>query len=400
MTVPEFSSHRSALPTGESRSIDAHFSNGRNTSTSPSSATKSRRVLPHTKSVVVLPPPTLNVYRKIAIIRSAHDSLAYEDHVSGQVQTVSVRELGDALIFKSHHDEYEQDPKGQDISLPQVEDNIFSPAVGSRSTDDGAGARSTVKKRKQDIPVPKIRVVSEYDRLITANYNLPRPFVRAAYDPTPANWKSDSVDYVLDREDDAWLQSWNLHHHRRQLEACRQANQATSPVPVPVPVAASESKLHNHQADINAQDGNHEVILRSSPFVVLSDHVFELLIDILEKETGFGVIPTITQAEVFYRDQFPYLFSIFPRGQMVTQPIADNSSKSTFPAGAPCIRQVVDDVVSYTSLIALPSRSLLQLYMSSTCLRCCYQLLRSLSIRLELISAISSTIIGCKSEES
>jgi len=41
-------------------------------------------------------PPSLNVYQKIAVIRRSSDTLNYED-ADGNVKTVSVDELGDAI---------------------------------------------------------------------------------------------------------------------------------------------------------------------------------------------------------------------------------------------------------------------------------------------------------------
>ena len=43
----------------------------------------------------VVAPAALNVYRKIAVIRSEGDTLQYE--ADGVVRTVSVQELGDAI---------------------------------------------------------------------------------------------------------------------------------------------------------------------------------------------------------------------------------------------------------------------------------------------------------------
>ena len=41
-------------------------------------------------------PPSLNVYRKVAVIRKPSDSLAYEDS-EGNIKSVSAEELGDAI---------------------------------------------------------------------------------------------------------------------------------------------------------------------------------------------------------------------------------------------------------------------------------------------------------------
>jgi hypothetical protein len=40
--------------------------------------------------------PSLNVYKKVSVIRKSHDRLTYED-VEGTVKSLSVKELGDAI---------------------------------------------------------------------------------------------------------------------------------------------------------------------------------------------------------------------------------------------------------------------------------------------------------------
>ena len=47
-------------------------------------------------STVTVPPPSLNVYKKVAVIRRSDDKLQYED-ATGNLKTVSIQELGDAI---------------------------------------------------------------------------------------------------------------------------------------------------------------------------------------------------------------------------------------------------------------------------------------------------------------
>jgi hypothetical protein len=40
--------------------------------------------------------PSLNVYKKVSVIRKSNDTLTYED-VEGTVKSLSIKELGDAI---------------------------------------------------------------------------------------------------------------------------------------------------------------------------------------------------------------------------------------------------------------------------------------------------------------
>jgi hypothetical protein len=48
-----------------------------------------------TSTATLVAPSALNVYNKIAVVRSVDDTLHYE--VDGSVKTVSVQDLGDAI---------------------------------------------------------------------------------------------------------------------------------------------------------------------------------------------------------------------------------------------------------------------------------------------------------------
>lgn len=173
--------------------------------------------------------PSLNVYKKIAVIRKPSDSLSYEDG-QGNVKTVSAEQLGDAI-----------------------------------ST---ATPLTTTSKIKQDIPVPLIRGVGSYAKDVSSCYEIPLSYVRY-HRPTVEEFK-ETLEYVLDAEDEAWL----------------------------------ENNVRFGGA-VKTTDDSH-------PPSRLSMELFERMIDILEKETGFDSIITTNKAEVVFREQLPELFDLFP----------------------------------------------------------------------------------------
>ena len=107
--------------------------------------------------------PSLNVYKKIAVIRKPRDSLTYEDP-EGNLKSVSVEQLGDAIA----------------TATPLA-----------------------TTKLKHDIPVPLIRTVGSYECDVSAKYKASLSYVRC-HRPTPDELKQ-TLEYVVDAEDELWL---------------------------------------------------------------------------------------------------------------------------------------------------------------------------------------------------
>ncbi|KAL7576440.1 hypothetical protein ACA910_018240 [Epithemia clementina (nom. ined.)] len=177
--------------------------------------------------------PSLNVYKKIAVIRKPSDSLTYED-AEGNLKSVSAEQLGDAIA---------------------------------------TATPLTTTKPKHDIPVPLIRKVGSYESDVSSNYKAPLSYVRC-HRPTPEELKQ-TLEYVVDAEDETWLQN--------------------------------NSKFGGA---VSQQSNNTENNSRPQPR--LSLELFERMIDILEKETGFDSIITTNKAEDVFRAQIPEFFRIFP----------------------------------------------------------------------------------------
>ena len=114
-------------------------------------------------SIATNMPASLNVYKKIAVIRKLSDSLTYED-TEGQLKSVSAEQLGDAIA---------------------------------------TATPLTTTKLKHDIPVPLIRTVGSYECDVSAEYQAPLSYVRS-HRPSPEELK-EKLEYVLDAEDETWL---------------------------------------------------------------------------------------------------------------------------------------------------------------------------------------------------
>eukprot|EP00523_Entomoneis_sp_CCMP467_P014996 CAMPEP_0168771314 /NCGR_PEP_ID=MMETSP0725-20121227/3375_1 /TAXON_ID=265536 /ORGANISM="Amphiprora sp., Strain CCMP467" /LENGTH=653 /DNA_ID=CAMNT_0008820793 /DNA_START=22 /DNA_END=1984 /DNA_ORIENTATION=- len=225
-------------------------------------------------------PSTLNVYKKISIIRRPEDSLTYED-AGGNVKTVSAVELGEAL------------------HATQPNTNDSDTAANKQQQQQQA------KKQKQDIPVPLIRAVGGYECDISATFQQPLSYVRY-HRATPQELK-DQLEYVLDAEDEAWLASKNS----KLEESTKTTTKTTATATTTTPAQPQPQRL--------------------------TFDLLELMMDILEKETGFeSIITTHTAYEVFAQ-KIPQLFSIFPAKQ------AKHSNSTTTTTA----KQIISDVYNY-----------------------------------------------------
>jgi enhancer of polycomb-like protein len=126
---------------------------------------------------------------------------------------------------------------------------------------------------KLDIPVPRINLVRNYVRDVPANYKLPVSYIRY-HRRTPDEWK-ETLEYIADAEDEVWLKQ------KRFFSASVGLGESTAKV----------GGLYSPQLSIT---------------------LFEHMMDIMDKETAFDSIITMSQAEVNYQYRIPQLFSVFP----------------------------------------------------------------------------------------
>ena len=127
---------------------------------------------------------------------------------------------------------------------------------------------------KLDIPVPRINYVRNYVQDVPANFNLPVSFIRY-HRRTPKEWNS-TLEYISDAEDEMWL-------------AQKMFFKAV--------------EVHDDASLVGRLKAN-------SPH--LSMDLFEHMMDILDKETAFDSIITISQADVHFQAKIPQLYQLFP----------------------------------------------------------------------------------------
>ncbi|GKZ00085.1 hypothetical protein MPSEU_000961900 [Mayamaea pseudoterrestris] len=234
-------------------------------------------------TATIVAPSALNVYKKIAVVRTVDDILHFE--VNGSVRTVSVQDLGDAI-------------------------STATPLV--------------VPRPKLEIPVPHLTVNDTYHRDVPANYELPRSYVR--YHRVTSDEFMARLDYVADLEDEEWLESNTKFGGAVDL----------------VVDEANNGAMEDEQKDKDMSDlsflASLEPIYRPPQ---LSITLFETMLDVLEKKTGFESIVTMQQAEQFILERIPQLTELFPT------PVLRNHLPGASVSTPVTSRTVMQDVYHY-----------------------------------------------------
>ena len=156
-------------------------------------------------------------------------------------------------------------------------------------------------KIKLDIPVPRINNVESYLQEVSADYHRPRAYVRY-HRLTDDEWKHNTLEYVADAEDEAWL----LQKNAKYTSSSTGTSSATTTT-----TAASNSVGGGMAA---ATEGRTVATAASTttPAPQLTIDLLERMMDALEKETAFDAIITVSQADALFRMKIPQFYHIFP----------------------------------------------------------------------------------------
>jgi len=253
----------------------------------------------------------LNVYKKVAIIRGSDDVLTYEETTTGTVKSISDLHLAAVA------------------TTPQLQK----------------------PKPKDDIPVPTIKTVDTYKHDIKPDYGIKTSYVR--YNRPSQQELQENLEYIVDAEDEEWL------HNNTKFGGSIGAT--------PAAVAISETEQRGEDAAVaNDQDN-----VQASSSASLSDiskktitttaqlplDMFEIIIDILEKSTGFDMIVPIGHAQDIILERLPQLYQMYPvkaprhirsgvsGGDGAGRPSPSSSSSGSSPVVT--IRHVLSDVYHY-----------------------------------------------------
>lgn len=174
----------------------------------------------------------------------------------------------------------------------------FEDKQGKRQSVSDLGAAASTSntssqpKPKIEIPVPRITESEGYGKNVPATYEIPTSYVR--YHRVTHDDLEDTLEYLVDAEDEVWL--------------------------------LNNSKFGGASKNTTDEDGTEQ----AHPQLPLES--LEMMIDTMEKATGFETIITVNEAERAMVKRIPSLLQTFP---------------TKARAGIIALKHVVHDVYSY-----------------------------------------------------
>mmetsp|Transcript_8492 Transcript_8492/g.9340 ORF Transcript_8492/g.9340 Transcript_8492/m.9340 type:complete len:636 (-) Transcript_8492:57-1964(-) len=263
----------------------------------------------------------LDVYKKIAVVRSSEDSVVYED-AQGKLQRITG--LGDEALSAN----------------PSLQPKV-----------------------KFDIPVPQITVVGSYEKDVPANYEVPRSYVR--YCRPSAEEIENIVEYNLDLEDENWLANHprfgtNINVRGKKKQFAMNTKSVVTSVGTNGQTK-KKMKWHNSQSNIHANTIQPSLIIHdvtetdtdSQDEDGISTHIikptlplstFEHMLDLLEKATAFETIITLSQSERLILGKIPSILHIFGSSGATGPTVKTEKKKKKNPV---TVRNVINDVYNY-----------------------------------------------------
>ncbi|KAL3804799.1 hypothetical protein ACHAWO_005328 [Cyclotella atomus] len=228
----------------------------------------------------ILPPhlvsrPPLNQYLKIAVIRSPTDVVLCDD--------------------------------------PERPGAKRQVAVGSLSNHTNVKTEQTAEKKednnnKRNIPVPTITTVRSYLRDVPPDFEVPQSYIRFSH---PSYKEVDeAVEYNVDEEDENWWKGdedfgpeskAKIIWEGDAIQGDDSAELLQSLSPMDVIARNPRYYMSTH--------GTYWLVEKHRPRLPLV--VFEKMLDVLEKATGFETIVTVAQAEAILTKKIPVLNEIF-----------------------------------------------------------------------------------------
>jgi len=173
-----------------------------------------------------------------------------------------------------------------------------------------------LSKSKDDIPVPQIKLVETYDTDIPNNYNITNAFVR--YHRPPREEWSKQIEYVADLEDETWLKNNTKFGGPISPTVDTIEDEIISSVPSATTTTTSDAS--SKAAPPQDKQGSSVASLKLPAKATskapkrgrLHLDMFEHMMDLLEKATGFDAIVSSGQAEYLIHENIPTFFQIFP----------------------------------------------------------------------------------------
>ena len=137
--------------------------------------------------------------------------------------------------------------------------------------------------------------MESYHQDLPANYEISTSYVRYRK-PSPDEMKQ-KIDYNLDEEDEIWLHEFHKKHTMKIMGGNKNDDYNTMAMP-----------LSPRSQNMPRSPGLSSIGITSSIYPNLTPNSFEIMIDVLEKETKFDAIPSFSQAHILFMENIPLVF--------------------------------------------------------------------------------------------
>ena len=184
--------------------------------------------------------------------------------------------------------------------------------IGSLSDQKQENKKQQTQKmednNKRRIPVPTVKTVKQYQRDVPPDFCIPQSYIR--YNHPSYEEVDDTVEYNVDEEDENWWKKDESFGPESKAKIIWEGDAI-----IDDSSAQLLSKLS--PGDVISQNpryymsphGTYWLIDKHRPRLPLS--VFEQMLDVLEKATGFETIVTVAQAEKILSQKIPILNELF-----------------------------------------------------------------------------------------
>ncbi|KAL3803328.1 hypothetical protein HJC23_009292 [Cyclotella cryptica] len=257
-----------------------------------------------TSGPLVVSRPPLNVYLKIAVVRSPHDVVLCEDpERPGKTKQLVVGSLAERR-------RPEDDRPKADI------EQRTAVAAAAADDDDDDKRNKTQNSKKTEIPVPTITTVKRYARDVPPTYQIPQSYIR--YNHASYEEVDEAVEYNIDEDDENWWRADSeFGPDSKPKIVWENARGETVDTDESVSMLTMRDVLLQNPRYLLSSHGTNWIIRKFRPRLPLL--VLEQMMDVLDKATGFETIVTVAQAEKILIAKIPCLTEIFDEKEPVIE---------------------------------------------------------------------------------
>lgn len=174
-------------------------------------------------------------------------------------------------------------------------------------TEQASHSKTEDNNNKRDIPVPTITIVRQYERDVPPDFEVPQSYIRYNH---PSYEEADAaVEYNIDQEDEIWWKNDEEFGPCSKAKVIWEGDAIESDPDDILQTLSPSDVIAQNPRYFMSSHGTYWLIEKHRPRLPL--YMFEKMMDVLEKATGFETIVTVAQAETLLVKKIPMLTEIF-----------------------------------------------------------------------------------------